>query len=262
MYGYQFQVNYDASKVSATAAFVNSFFDTTGQFIPGGWNANCVAGVCQFAVTRQGAASGVSGSGTLAQITFTGIAAGDVPLTFSGDILSDKDANPITHSKTTGFLTVLRSVVVSGVVNMQGRTYPTNTPGSVTIYDRSGYAPSVTTNFSASDGTWTTTVAVYPGSPTFDIQASHALYLTNRKTGIDLSGAGPYPQPTTRLLGGDANNDGTIQIGDLTCVGNDFGTSANNCTGGNSDITADGNVNILDLVLVGGNFDLPAPQPW
>ena len=52
MYGYQFQVNYDASKVSATAAFVNRF-DTTGQFIPGGWNANCVAGVCQFAVTRQ-----------------------------------------------------------------------------------------------------------------------------------------------------------------------------------------------------------------
>ena len=214
-------------------------------------------------MTLQGAASGVSGSGTLAQITFTGIAAGDVPLTFSSDILSDKDSNRITHSVTTGFLTVLKNVVVSGIVNMQGRTYPTGTPGSVTIYDKYGYSPSVTTSFSAVDGSWTANVAVYPGSTTFDIQASHGLYLTNRETGINLSGAGPYPQPTTKLLGGDANNDGIIDNLDLTCVGGAFGGAPTVCGAtGSSDINADTTVNILDLVLVGGNYDKFSPQPW
>ena len=263
LYGYQFQVTYDATKVSATGAFVNDFFDTTGQFKPGGWDASCAVGTCKFAVTRQGAASGVDGSGTIAQITFTGIAAGDVPLTFSSDILTDKDANQITHSVTTSFLTVLKSVVVSGKVNMQGRTYPTGTPGSVTIYDEYGYAPSVTTSFSAVDGTWTATVAVSPGSTMFDIEASHGLYLTNRATGINLSGAGPFVQATTRLLGGDANNDGKIDINDMSCIGGAFGGAPTVCGAtGSSDINADTTVNILDLVLAGGNFDRVAPQPW
>lgn len=264
LYGYQFQVNYDSSKVSATGAFVDGFFDTSANaFVPGPWNAACSGGSCKFAATKQGVLSGYTGSGTLAQITFTGNVAGDVPLTFTLDILSDKNASQITHSVTTGFLTVLRTVTVSGTVTMQGRTYPTDTPGTVTISDQFGYAPQVTTSFSATDGTWSATVAVDPSSSTFDIVASHSLYLANRKLGINLSGAGPFPQPTTLLLGGDATNDGTIGLGDLTCIGGAFGGPPTTCgVTGSSNINADSTVNILDLVLAGGNYGLNSPQPW
>lgn len=264
MYGYQFEVNYDPSKVSAVGSFVDSFFTTVPPAsIPGAWNASCAAGVCKFAVTHVSPQTAVTGSGTLAQIIFTGVGAGETPLTFTNHILADKDSNQLTHTVTTGFLTVFRTVSVSGTVNMQGRTYPTDTPGTVTIYDQFGYAPPTTTPFSASDGTWSASVAVDPSSSTFDIEASHSLYLTNRETGVNMSGSGPFPQPTTKLLGGDADNSGLIDVSDLSCIGGAFGGSPTVCgTTGSSDINADLTVNILDLVLAGGNYNLSSPQPW
>jgi hypothetical protein len=177
--------------------------------------------------------------------------------------LSDKNAIPITHSTTTGFLTVLRTVTVSGTVLLQGRATPIDA-GTVTLYDQQGYAPPVTTNFSATDGTWSATVAVYPASSVFDVVASHQLYLSNLKTGVNLSAAGPFPQTSTTLLGGDATNDGSINVFDLTCIGGDFGSAPGTCGGqGSSDINAaDTTVNILDLVLAGGNYGLSSPQAW
>ena len=46
LYGYQFQVSYDATKASASGAFVNSFFDmqptrATNGSVPPGWGAVC-----------------------------------------------------------------------------------------------------------------------------------------------------------------------------------------------------------------------------
>jgi hypothetical protein len=55
------------------------------------------------------------------------------------------------------------------------------------------------------------------------------------------------------LLGGDANANGRIDVGDLSAIGGAFGTTITPDTG--PDINGDGYINIFDLVLAGGNFD-------
>ncbi|MBI5879013.1 MAG: family 43 glycosylhydrolase [Chloroflexi bacterium] len=261
--GYQFTVNYDSAKVSAVGSFENDLYDTaTNASIPPTWSAACAAGVCKFAVAGISPHAAVSGSGALAKIVFTGVAGGEVPLTFGSDILSDYGATPIMHSANTGFITVMNSATVSGVVQLQGRTTPTDA-GTVTLYDQQGYAPPVTVAFDAATGAWSTPVLFYAGSSAFDAVASHGLYLSNLNTGVALTAGGSFPQATTTLWGGDATNDGAIGLADLTCIGGDFGAAPGTCSGqGSSDINADGLVNILDLVLAGGNYGKTSNQAW
>jgi hypothetical protein len=263
LYGYQFQVNYDSTKLSAAGAFVNTWFDTTaGGAVPSGWNASCAAGVCKFAATRINPAAAVNGSGTLAAIVFTGLAPGDVTLTFSEDILSDRDANVIAHTIGTKTITVYGAATVSGVVKLQGRATPIDA-GSVKFTDPSNTFAPTTVAFDDTTGAFSAVVPVLPGGTAYTIDAAHLLYLTNQKSQT-LNPGDTVALPTTTLKGGDANNDGTITIGDLTCIGGDFGsTTPGTCGGtGSSDINKDNKVNILDLVLAGGNFNLSSPQGW
>lgn len=263
LYGYQFEVDYDETKTSATGAFVNTFFDTAGGAIPPGWNAGCAEGRCRFAVSRMNPASAITGSGTLAQITFTGLTPGTVPLTFSSDVLSDPGGSPISHATETATLTIYGYAMLSGVVSLQGRPSPGDTLGTVTLTDTSGvFSPIVAPV--ATNGAWTVgNVPVVPEGSTYRLGAAHALYLGSQTTDIALMPGSTSTQPATRLKGGDSNNDGVISIGDLSCIGGDFGGPPGTCGDtGSSDINADGTVNILDLVLAGGNYGLSTPQGW
>ena len=263
LYGYQFQVNYDSSKVSAVGAFVNGLVDTTSDaFMPTNWNAVCNGGVCKFAVTKQNPASPVTGTGPLAYITFTGVNAGTVPLSFSADILADRDGNQIAHTASTSALTVYGTANITGTVSLQGRTTPI-TSGTVTLSDEaSKFSPTVV-DFDQATGVFSATVPVDLGGSTYDLLAAHSLYLSNRLTGVAVSTGDNYNVGATELKGGDANNNGMVDIFDLGCVGGSFHSSPAVCgTNGSSDINADGVVNIFDLALVGGNFHLSSPQPW
>lgn len=261
LYGYQFQVNYDASKVSAVGAFDNSWFDTTtNASVPTGWNAACSAGVCKFAASKLRPAVALNGGGALGTITFTGNAVGVVPLTFSGDIIADKNSAPITHATTGGTITVYGVISVSGTVTLQGRATPIDA-GTITLTDLDGNFPPTVGSFSAADGTFSfANVPIMPGGSNYQIDAAHSLYLSNRKTQM-LTGA--VSGLNTTLLGGDADNSGLIDVSDLTCIGGAFGGAAVTCgTTGSSDINKDTTTNILDLVLAGGNYGLSSPQPW
>lgn len=263
LYGYQFQVNYDASKVSASGAFVNTFFDTTSNtFLPPGWNASCASGVCKFAATHLQSAAPLSGSGTLAQITFTGVSAGTVPLTFSADILADRDGNALAHTSGTATIVVYGYATLSGTVVLQGRATPVST-GTVTLMDNANmFAPTVV-NFSASTGAWTATVPVEAGGSTYNLTARHSLYLRNELNGVAVVVGGTYPQATTQLRAGDGTNDEMVDVLDLSCVGARYGLTPAVCAAtGNSDINEDGVMDIFDLVLVGSNYGLTAPQVW
>lgn len=263
LYGYQFEVNYDATRVNAVGAFVNSFFDTASPaFIPSGWNATCASGVCRFAASHVDPQVAVSGSGRLASITFTGVAPGTVSLTFSADILSDQDANVIAHTVGTGTLTVYGFATVSGQVRLQGRATPIDS-GIVTLTDLDGNFAPFTVNFDAATGNFTANnVPVMPSGSNYQIDAAHSLYLGNRLTHLLNSGE-VYSAATTTLKGGDANNDGMITVHDLACVGGAFGLPPAVCgSTGSSDITHDNMTNILDLVLVGSNYGRNTPQPW
>ena len=266
LYGYQMQVNYDSSKVSASGAFVNTFFDTTtNASVPSGWNASCSAGVCKFAASKVSPATALTGSGVVAQITFTGVAAGESALTISSDIWSDQDAATISHTKNTATVTVYGTGSVTGTANLQGRATPLDATGTLTFTDPTmTFLPTIL-NFGPSSGSFEATVPALAGGTTYDIVGAHSLYLSNAYSDLSIAAGGSAnPSPaTTKLLGGDANNDGAIGLGDLTCIGGAFGGAAVVCgTTGSSDINADSTTNILDLVLTGGNYGKSGTQTW
>ena len=65
----------------------------------------------------------------------------------------------------------------------------------------------------------------------------------------------------TLLLASDVNQDGTVDILDLTLVAQNFGTPAT--TNPRTDVNSDGDVNILDLVVVAQNLGevIPVAEP-
>ena len=288
MYGYQFEVEYDDTLVSAGGAFVNSWFDTQDP-AKRPWNAACGGGVCQFSVSHSdegdpdtpSVTTSVTGSGPVATITLTGVAPGTFTMLVKDTIVSDIDANPTYLPNDTLNLTVCGYTDVSGVIEMQGRgaagagTWPP-TSGTVTLTDLGGDFPPVSTTFDAT-GAWQilqVPALPGPGGSNYQFVAEHDLYLASQGTKTLLPGPATVVA-TTRLLGGDANNDATavlgIDVSDLACIGGAFGTSnvgvpgdpptVSDCGGlGSADITADGTVNILDLVLPGGNFGKFSPQ--
>ena len=265
LYGYQLQVSYAPSVVSATATFVNTWFNTASDasIVPG-WNAACSSGICQFAVTKLNPALPIQGSGILAKITLTGLSPGTSTISFSSSLLADRNGTPISRTSGTTNITVYGSATVSGVVALQGRLTPID-PGSVKFTDQSGTFPVTTVLFDANSGAFTAVLPVLPSGTPYTIDAAHVLYLTNRQSRI-INLADTINLGTTTLKGGDANNDGTISIADLTCIGGDFGKSGNDigtCSGtGSPDINKDSIVNILDLVLAGGNYGLSSPLTW
>ena len=262
LYGYEFRVVYPAAMGSATGSFVNSFFDTTSNAtIPGGWNAACTAGECKFAVSKQAPGGvAVSGPGTLGHIVFTGATPGVYTVTYQGALMSDPAPAAIPIITRTAVITVYGQATVSGIVKLQGRATPI-TAGPVTMVDTTGlFVGPYATTYDASLGTFSLNVPALAAGTTYTLTADHDLYLGRYKL-LTVTPGGSYAQPTTTLRGGDANNDERVAIGDMTCIGNTFGTAVPTCTGGSSDINADGIVNIFDLVIAGGNYGLPGPGP-
>jgi hypothetical protein len=264
LFGYQFMLHYDQTKLTAkSATFNNTFFDTaTNAFIA--WNADCTTpGVCKFSVTRQMSVGGeVNGSGPLAQVVFTGAAPGVSPITLDNDLLSDRNGSAIAHTTTNYAVLVYGFANVNGKVQLQGRATPMDT-GTVTLTDAGGdFTPTVVT-FDTT-GAWTASVPVTLTNSTYNIVAAHYLYLSNQKTSAAMAAGGTFAQGTTLLKGGDANTSGLIDIGDLSCIAGDFGRAPTTCVGvsTSSDINADTTVNIYDLVLAGGNYQLTSPQGW
>ncbi|MDO8491976.1 MAG: hypothetical protein Q7T04_08195, partial [Dehalococcoidia bacterium] len=83
-------------------------------------------------------------------------------------------------------------------------------------------------------------------------------YLKAERTGVSVAYAQTTTLPPVALLGGDANNDGIIDVADLVLAAGQFGPSA---PGAPADINGDGVVNIMDLALAGMNFG-KTESPW
>jgi len=261
-YGYQFEVLYDATTLSAVGAFSNDFFDTTSDgSVPPGWNATCADGVCRFGATKVNPAPPLTGSGPLANITFTGLHAGVVPLAFNVDLLADRDGTAIAHTATGASITVYGYATINGTVILQGRFTGPVDPGTVTFTEATSAYPPVTVAFDGTTGSYSALVPCDYGGMTYTALAEHDLYLSNLRSGQLLQPEQTYPFPTTTLLAGDANNDDIVDILDLSCIGGDFYQPPDVCgTTGWTDINADGYVDLLDLTLTGGNFYRTSPQ--
>jgi hypothetical protein len=275
LYGYMLKVNYDETLVSVDDAwFETSFFNPagpgTGGSTPPTWNAVCASGTCQFAKSMLFGDTAATGSGTLAKITFKGLVAGTFDVTISDNVLSDIDGYTIDHDIAPLPLTVCGWAKASGTVSLQGRatpkgTAPSDPPGEVTAYD--GFFALSTAPYSGAidpdTGDWLIeNIRVMPGGTEYTFDAAHGLYLGNQTTHT-LSPLDDWDAGPTRLLGGDANNDGTDDISDLACIGGDFGGTPSDCGGtGSSDINWDATTNIQDLAIAGGNYTKTTHQPW
>lgn len=263
LYGYQIEVTYNASLASASGAFVNSFFDTSNPAaIASGWNANCTGGVCRFGVAHVSPQTAVSGSGTLAQITLTGVTPGTFNMTFGTNTLTDIDGALIDHTTITPLpITVCGYATISGNITMQGRPGNNVNAGTVTMTEVTpSFSPVAPVPFSSSNGAYSISVPYLPGGSSYKILAEHGLYLDNEDT---ILVTGNLANKNTRLWGGDANNSGKVTITDLSCIGGSFGGPVvGSCAGGSSDINADNLINVQDLAIAGGNFDKCNNQPW
>ena len=78
-----------------------------------------------------------------------------------------------------------------------------------------------------------------PGGSSYQIVAKHGLYLDN----ADVFNVTGNATKSTRLWGGDANNDHAVSMADLTCIGGSFGLTLGTCGGtGSPDINVDAKV--------------------
>lgn len=273
LYGYEFQVSYDQTKVSAVGAWVNSFFDTADPASKP-WNATCAAGVCKFSVSHTGGLTptpqqSVSGSGPLAKIVLTALplpTPGTIAMAISGDVLTDINGGALIHTLGAALppITVCGLATITGNITLQGRFSGNVDPGTVTMIEQAptSFAAVAPVPFSGTNGAYSIQVPYLPGGSNYKIRAEHGLYLGNEETFLV---NGSLANKNTQLWGGDANNDARVSIGDLSCIGAAFGISpiVSDCGGtGSPNINADAKVNVQDLSITGGNYDKCSYQPW
>ena len=225
-------------------------FPDAGQGYVATNSVNNTTGEINYAVTLLNPAPPVSGDGLLARIAFQGVSQGTSPVDFTSVLLSDEASQPISAGWQNGSVTVTAATggSIAGKTFLQGR----GDHSDVTIVVDS--LPSVK---SASDGSFT--VGGVPAG-THSATASHAGYLSAQRTGIVVQDSQTTTLPDVTLLGGDANNDATIDIFDLVIVGSAYGTSPPSDT--RADIDEDGKVDLFDLVMVGSNYDISGPTSW
>lgn len=257
LYGCQFEIDYDPAMLSATGTLTDTLLDPLNNaYVPDGWNASCSAGVCKVAVTRLNPAPAVSGSGSLARITFIGRALGSTTMTIGRDVLTDLDGEALDHDVAPGALEIFPAAEAGGAIRLQGRPELVDS-GAVRFTDPSAFFPDTTAMIDAGTGEWSAIVPVLPGGTTYDIVVGHALYLATTTT-QSLAPHDVYAAPATTLKGGDANNNGIVDVSDLSCIGANFDGAQAACygaaTSGNTDINADQTTNIQDLALTAGNY--------
>ena len=199
-------------------------------------------------------------AGQVARIEFHALDAGVSDLDLDNALGSTKEGASISFSLADGTLEVLGSGSVHGIVEVQGRSGP-NWDGAQVIVSGGpcgGYSYSVPVT--AANGAWSISGIV---AGTYEVSVEMPLYLDGLKMGVSVTGGGDADVGQVKVLGGDCNDDDTVNINDATILGPAFGSS----TGGpgwdaSADINADGSVNILDAAILGGNWHKSSSVLW
>lgn len=180
--------------------------------------------------------------------------AGLPPGTYEGAIFAfsnDPDESPVGIPVTLEVTAPLG--LLNGTINLQGRM--DHSGAEVCAWDGPTIVDCATT---APDGYYEIPLA--PGI--YDVTANMARYLDSERLG-ETVGTGTHTLPGVTLLGGDANDDCTVNILDLAFMGARFGLNVGDPGWDDrADINADGTINIQDIVLAGVNFESTCPVPW
>ena len=211
--------------------------------------ADNTQGTIHYAVSLQGDKPGVSGSGTLARITFHGLRPGESPLAFTGLVLSDPRSVPIEAAPEGGVLLVREATTtLIGRVILERRA--SNAGAVVCVDERCSPA--------SPDGSFIIP-GLEPGPHT--VAVGRESYLRSWRE-VHLP-EGVLLLPEVTLLGGDVNGDDHIEQFDAISTGLAWDTTPMDPEWDRrADITDDSTVNILDMVAVQFNWDHVAPGPW
>jgi len=160
--GAEFHISFDASRLEVIDAdagqdgvqiHIGDFL--SADFVPKN-EANNTTGEIDFGIARMAPNNPVSGSGTLASITFRGIAAGTANVTLSSVLMSDPNGTQIPVSTESGSITV------------QEEETPTPTETTTTT-------PEPTTETPTETPTETATATTTPPPASCDFQGYHTV---------------------------------------------------------------------------------------
>jgi hypothetical protein len=160
-------------------------------------------------------------------------------------------ASSTNHQLISGYWSPVSetSCTFVGMIELQGRS------------DHSGATFTAGTHSATTDASGNYEITL--PSDAYDLSAEMDRYLDAELTSETCPAGETIQLPTVTLLGGDANDDCTIDILDLAFMGAHFGLSEGDANfDAKADINADGTVNNLDLTAAKGNFHQSCPITW
>jgi hypothetical protein len=117
----------------------------------------------------------------------------------------------------------------------------------------------IATTLTAANGAFISPLQI-PASGDYVINAHYDGYLQSQKNSVYVEG-NAVDIGATRLVGGDVNNDNCINILDIVSIISVFDTTSWPASEPR-DINDDGTINIFDLTLAAGNFTRCGPTTW
>ena len=226
VYGLQVEMNFDP----AILEVVDADPGTTGiQIAPGACPApdfvvtndtDNLSGQINYAVTQLNPTVPCDG-GVVAAVQFSCLAEGTSAVEIITSVVSDSSGVSLPHTTQNGTIECIPNVfAIQGVIELQGWSDPSGTLVQLvneqtnTVEDSVQVGANGSFNFAASiDNTYT-------------VVASYDRYLNARAENLSGTTEEVLDLGTSILAAGDLNNDGTINILDITIVGGNYGKSS------------------------------------
>ncbi len=277
LYGLQVECTVNSAVLNGAELVKGAFDDSNSFYVDSGFDSG--SGRWMVAASRLASdgqsAGGINGNATAFTLRYSVQAAGDSGLN-CGVLAVDANGNALDLKIVNGTLITNDGTVpppppptpmpmtptpvpggastVAGTIQYQNRA--TNAGITVELYqvDTQSLVESVVTG---EDGTYSFG-EVPAGSYGVLVKAPQhipAVYMVE----VMADGSTVNVEEGT-LRAGDVNDNGSVEIGDATFVGANFGLEVIPEIA-QGDLNADGLINITDLVLVGGNFGLTSPIP-
>lgn len=258
VFGADFDLNFDNISLTVKSIITNTNFQQTDQCKVSTPTEANGSGVISFCGSRTTALN--DSAQTVFIVVFEGKVAGTVPLNldetddaFAMSPPSGGSNNIYASLLDDGSVTVYDSTTVTGRIDLQGRA---NDTGAVMTFGTSsgvGYGPFT---FSTSTYWGSISASGVVHDTGYPITVSMARYLdVTSASGRTVNITSDNQVLTTlALLGGDANDDNEIDIGDVAIIAGQYGNSGAGITIPGADINDDDVVDISDLVLACGNY--------
>jgi len=257
LYGAEIELGFDHTRLQvldADGVSANGVQVAAGELLQTAYQAENLAdngsGSVRFAASLERPSPAVAGSGSLVRITFSAVAAGSATVSLTGALLANSDGYAMSYTVGQPLTLAIGDVGwVVGRVTLQGRTNQAGTPVYVGSYA------------GTTDSTGAFRIAAPAG--VYDVRTEAPRYLDALRTGVQVQLGHETALSAVKLLGGDANDDGAVNVVDLAIIGRAFGSTPSSSNWDErADINGDSVVNIRDFVLAASNFGKSEPLVW